>query len=111
MNKTQAPVEGATGAATLAVAGDMTVYGARERKEELLTALAASTELEVDLSAVAAIDVAGLQLLILLKREAAAQGKALRFSNHSPAVVDTIEFCNLAGPFGDPMLIVAQPAD
>ncbi|MCK0509619.1 STAS domain-containing protein [Aromatoleum buckelii] len=110
MTHTQAPSAGAAGAAALAVTDDMTVYSARARKEELLSALAASTELELDLSAVTAIDVAGVQLLILLKREAAAQGKTLRFSNHSPAVVETIDFCNLAGPFGDPMLIAAHSA-
>ncbi len=109
MQQTQA-FAGGTGATVLAVADDMTVYSARERKEELLSALTASTELELDLSAVTAIDVAGLQLLILLKREAAARGKALRLSNHSPAVVETIDFCSLAGLFGDPMLIAAERA-
>jgi len=110
MQQTQASSADATAAAVLAVADDMTVYSARERKEELLSALTASTELELDLSAVTAIDVAGLQLLILLKREAAARGKTLRFSNHSPAVVETIDFCGLAGLFGDPMLIAAEQA-
>lgn len=110
MPQTQTPVDGATGAAALVVADDMTVYAARERKEELLSALAGATALELDLSKVAAIDIAGLQLLMLAKREAIRQGKALRFANHSPAVVEIIDFCNLAGPFGDPLLIAEGPS-
>lgn len=110
MENTQLPPNGAT-SAVLALPDDMTVYTASERKEELLAALATSAELELDLSAVSAIDVAGLQLLILAKREAARQGKTLRFANHSPAIVELIDFCHLAGPFGDPMLLTAHGAD
>jgi len=91
----------------LALEGDLTIYHAAAHKAALLAALAASERLELDLSAVAEIDTAGLQLLILVKREAAAAGKSVVISGHGTAVCQAIDFCNLAAAFGDPMVIPA----
>jgi anti-sigma B factor antagonist len=54
------------------------------------------------------MDTAGLQLLMLLKREVLQQGKRLTISGHSPAVQQVLDFCNLVGVFGDPMVISAN---
>ena len=86
----------------------MTIYQAQAQKAQLLAALTAAEALDLDLAAVPEIDTAGLQLLILLKREVLQQGKQLTISGHSPAVRQTLEFCRLVGVFGDPMII---PAD
>lgn len=93
--------------ARLALATDLTIYHAAARKEELLKALAGTERLEIDLSAVADIDTAGLQLLILVKREAQRAGKQVVLTGHSTAVRQTIDFCNLAAAFGDPMVLPA----
>ena len=98
----------ASAAARLAILEDMTIYQAQAQKEQLLAALAASEALDLDLAAVPEIDTAGLQLLLLLKREALQQGKPLTIVGHSPIVQRVLDFCNLAGVFGDPMLISAQ---
>lgn len=92
----------------LAIADDLTIYHAQAQKSELLAALATTDHLDLDLGGVAEIDTAGLQLLILLKREVLQQGKQLTIRGHSPAVRRTLEFCRLVGVFGDPMII---PAD
>lgn len=85
---------------------EMTIYNAAEMKNRLLLALAeSSTALELDLSPVQELDSAGLQVLLLLKREAAAAGKTLYLSRHSPAVLDVLDLCGLAAFFGDPLLI------
>lgn len=84
---------------------DLTIYNAVAHKQRLLTALAAHPALELDLSGVAEIDTAGFQLLLLVKREAARQGKSAAIVAHSPAVRDTIDFFNMAAQFGDPMLM------
>lgn len=89
----------------LAVGEPMTIYQAPTQKERLLAALDAGPELEVDLSLVSEIDTAGLQLLIVLKREATKVGKQLSFRGHSPAVCEMLEFTRLSGYFGDPMVI------
>jgi anti-anti-sigma factor len=95
-------------ATRLALSGAMNVYDAVETKARLLTGLAESPELELDLSAVEEIDSAGFQLLILAKREANRQGKALRLVSHSAAVRDILDFYNMAAFFGDPVIIPAS---
>jgi len=91
----------------LAIVDDMTVYNAGVQKEQLLAGLENCNELEVDLSAVNEIDTAGLQLLILVKREARRLNKKAHFTSHSPAVREVIDFFNMAAQFGDPMLVPA----
>lgn len=92
----------------LAIVDDMTIYRAASQKELLLSVLEGCDQLELDLSAVHEIDTAGLQLLILLKREASARGKKLAFFGHSKEVQQVFDFLNLVGVFGDPMLISAH---
>jgi anti-sigma B factor antagonist len=94
-------------AKALRITDDLTVYHAADLKPRLLEALAACRTLELDLSQVGQIDTAGLQLLLLIKREAAVTGKTLRIAAHSPAVCDAIDFTHLAGYFGDPLVISA----
>jgi anti-anti-sigma factor len=87
---------------------DLTIYHALEQKNHLLDALAATDELELDLLQVGEIDTAGLQLLILLKKEAQRAGKSVRIVAHGQAVSAVIDFCNLAAEFGDPLIIPAR---
>jgi anti-anti-sigma regulatory factor len=87
------------------VQGNMTIYEAAADKPVLLGALAEATEIEIDLSAVAEMDTAGLQLLILVKRESLKAGKPLRLTGHSEASLDVLDRYNLAGYFGDPVVI------
>ncbi|HET6718930.1 MAG TPA: STAS domain-containing protein [Rhodocyclaceae bacterium] len=89
---------------------DMTIYHALEQKTLLLDALAEGRTLELDLSQVGAIDTAGLQLLLLIKREAGRAGKQLKLTGHSPSVRELIEFTQLAAHFGDPMVIPRNEA-
>jgi anti-sigma B factor antagonist len=91
----------------LSLTEDLTIYHALEQKTTLLDALAATTELELDLLQVGDIDTAGLQLLILLKKEAQRAGKRVAIVAHSQAVRSVIDFCNLAAELGDPLVIPA----
>lgn len=88
--------------------GELTIYTAGDTKVALIEALMASDNLEVGLANVTEMDTAGLQVLILAKREAARLGKRLALSQHSPAVTELIELYNLAGWFGDPLIIPAS---
>ena len=56
------------------------------------------------------IDSAGVQLLMLAKREAQARGGELHLCGHSPAVLDVFELLDLAAFFGDPLVMPAPPA-
>jgi anti-anti-sigma factor len=79
-----------------------------DQKQQLMAALDDAEALELDLSQVAEMDTAGLQLLLLAKREAGRQNKHLSIVAHSPVVRQTLDFCNLATFFGDPVIITAH---
>jgi anti-sigma B factor antagonist len=100
--------ETARGACRLRIEGEMTIYTAVEHKAALLDRLNACDELELDLSAVGELDSAGLQLLLVLKREADAQGRMLRLVQHSRALVEVWELLNMQAHFGDPVVIPAE---
>lgn len=95
----------------LALTEDLTIYNALEQKNVLLEALARVDELELDLLPVNEIDTAGMQLLILLKREALRLGKSVNIVAHSQAVRELIDFCNLATELGDPLVIPAAESN
>lgn len=73
--------------ALIAPEGAMTIYKARELKESLLLALKkAPGDITMDLSGVTDIDLAGLQLLLMLKQEAQRDGKSCVFRGHGPVI-------------------------
>ncbi|AMK76560.1 MULTISPECIES: STAS domain-containing protein [Methylomonas] len=90
---------------SLTIKDELTIYNAAEQKINLLVFLTAGDDLEINLANVTEIDTAGLQLLILIKREAAHLGKNLRFVMHSKAVLDVLELANLTGAFGDQVVL------
>jgi len=92
----------------LKLESDLTIYHALEQKTALLAALADSDVLELDLALVSQIDTAGIQMLILAKRESLRLNHSLNMIGHSPAVHEAIDFLSLGGYFGDPMVIKAQ---
>jgi anti-anti-sigma factor len=100
----------ATAVHRLPLTGELTIYTAAELKGRLLTALAAADPVEIDLSQVSEIDTAGLQLLMLAKREAAERGTPLTLTGHSHAVIECLDLCNLAAVFGDQVVISAPSA-
>lgn len=92
------------------IEGELTVFRVGELKQPLLRALLDAVELEIDLSGVTEIDTAGVQLLIALKRSAAATDRVLRLQGHAPPVVEALTLLGLAAYFGDPLLEPAQGA-
>lgn len=95
----------------LYLAGEMTIYNAAELKPTLLHALEQSEEIEIDLAGISEMDTSGVQLLMLMKREAAVAGKALKLAGHSPAVLEVFELLGLGNWFGDPQLLPADSSE
>lgn len=91
------------------LSGALTIQHVRGALPSLLDALARGPHIEFDLSAVSALDAAGLQLLMLCKREAARLGHRLELVGHSEVVVEQFELFNLAGYFGDPLYLRPAP--
>lgn len=84
----------------LTFSGGLTIFQAAERKPELLHALSqASRMLSLDLSGVDEIDTAGIQLLLLLRREAASRGLLLAVTAYSPAVLAAFDLLQLHAMF------------
>ena len=91
----------------LRIEGELTIYRAAELKDTLLAAVALHETLDLDLSAVAEFDTAGVQLLLLAKRAAAARGRTVRLVGHSTPVIDVFELLDLSHHFGDPIVLPA----
>ena len=91
----------------VSIAGALTIYEAANAKTALLEALQASAELEIDLSRVTEVDTAGMQLLLMTKREAARAERKVRLA-HSAASLEALDRYNLGAYFGDPVVISPQ---
>ncbi len=89
------------GRRTVAICGAMTIYEAAEHKRELLAALADGEGLAIDLSAVDEMDTAGMQLLVLARREAQRAGKTAALVASSMAAQEVLHQYQLAASFGD----------
>ena len=90
---------------TRTIAGELTIYTAANEKQALQEALDSTEELEVNLSQVSEMDSAGLQVLIVLKQEAARRRKKLHYSMHSKAVLEILEMSNMTASFGDQIVL------
>jgi anti-sigma B factor antagonist len=86
------------------LAGELSIYTAAETKAALADAMGEADEIEVDLAGVSEIDTAGLQLMLIIKRN---PGKTVRFINHPPSVLRLVDLANLGSALGDPMFIAA----
>ena len=98
-------VETNNGRHRLQIEGDMNIYSAPEIKRQLLDHLGSTAELEINLAQVGEMDTSGFQVLYLTKREAIKSGKVLRLTSHSSAVLEVMDLYNMAGYFGDPVVI------
>lgn len=90
---------------TQAISGELTIYTAATEKQHLQEFLETGDDLELNLSQVSEMDSAGLQVLILMKQEAARRNKKLRYSMHSKVVLEVLEMCNLTATFGDQVIL------
>lgn len=80
----------------LQVAGDMNIYVAAAIKEQLFElAPGSGADIEIDLSNVTALDTAGVQIMLMLRRLAHSKGVAFRLVSPSPAAVEVLELCGL----------------
>jgi anti-anti-sigma factor len=97
----------ASDTAVLRIVGEFTIF----RAAELMAALLATpAPREVDLSGVTELDTAGLQLLMLAKKNARAQKQEFHLVAHSPAVIEVFELLNVSAYFGDPLVMDSRAA-
>jgi anti-sigma B factor antagonist len=93
---------------TLSIEGELTIYTAAQHKDALVAFLNSGDDLELNLSQVSEMDTAGLQILIMAKKEAAVAGKSLRYSMHSAPVLEILELSRMASVFGDQLVFTGH---
>lgn len=81
--------------ATLPVTGELTIFTANEQKAALVSALGSADVLDIDLAEVVELDTAGLQLLLLARREATHLGKQVHLRAPSAAVLTALHVAHL----------------
>jgi anti-sigma B factor antagonist len=79
----------------LKLQGDFTIYAAADSKSELLAAVRDNPALHMDMTAVEEIDTSGVQLLLLMQREAKKTGHQLEITAASDAVKEVIHLFDL----------------
>tara|TARA_R110002167_G_scaffold23597_7_gene83768 strand:- start:7557 stop:7877 length:321 start_codon:yes stop_codon:yes gene_type:complete len=89
----------------MTLSGELSIYSAAEAKDRLLGALNGCRQMEINLSDIEEIDTSGIQLLVLLKREAKASDKVLTLVSHSAATLEVLELLRLESYFGDPLIL------
>ena len=97
-------VEQTGNSARVKLAGELTIYTAAEVKAALAEVMIKSGQIEVDLSGVTEIDTAGLQLMLIVKRNPESM---VRFVNHPASVLRLVDLANLGAALGDPLFISA----
>lgn len=75
--------------------GELTIYTAAELTAQWLPHLGATPRMALDLSQITEMDGAGLQLLLMVQREASRAGTELTLTGQSKAVTETLALCNL----------------
>lgn len=93
---------------TVKVTGEMTIYTASEIMQKLVTVADDEKKLECNVSAVTEIDSAGVQLLMLLKKERQRKGLEMSLTSHSDVVVEIFDLMGLTPYFKDPVLMTSS---
>jgi anti-sigma B factor antagonist len=79
--------------------GNLTIYDAQMVKENLLAALSDTQYLEIELSAISEIDSSGLQVLLLINREASEHEIMLKLVRPSEVIISLLRLYGLSHNF------------
>lgn len=90
--------------ARVVLAGELTIYTVAEIKAGLAEAMAQADEIEVDLSGITEVDTAGVQLLLIAKRN---PDRKVVFSKHPQSVLRLVDLAHLGEALGDPLVLDA----
>ncbi|KUL41404.1 STAS domain-containing protein [Actinoplanes awajinensis] len=74
---------------------ELTVVTAAEHRERLLATLGDGAGLRIDLSGIADLDTAGLQVLLVARNEGVRLGLPVEFADPSPAVAEVLSLTRL----------------
>jgi anti-anti-sigma factor len=78
---------------------ELTIYTASTANATIRDALAANESVAIDLSGVTEIDTAGLQILLVARKEAILRDRKVSFIGHNRIVIECLRLMNLANFF------------
>lgn len=87
------------------VSDELSIYTASALGEQITKKLSGAEKITVNLRQVTEVDTAGLQLLIAIKNLHSEYD--IEFVEHSPAVLEVLELCGMAGEFNDSVILSA----
>ena len=83
------------------ISGEMTIYEAEKIRAIFISILKTRKEIEINLSEVTEIDTNGIQIMYAIQKEAKNISKKIRWTNHSEAILKTINILNLGNSLGE----------
>lgn len=86
-------------ACRIRIEGDLTIYTATEVTQTIRECLLTNPAIVIDLNGVSEIDTAGLQVLLVAKKESLLRNRGLGFIGPSSVVSDCLRLVNLANFF------------
>jgi anti-sigma B factor antagonist len=89
----------------ITMTGELTIFTVSELWQSLQQPLSSGKEVQIDLLGVSEFDTAGIQLLMVAKQLVQKSSGSLCFLNHSQTVIDGLQLFDLAGYFGDPLVL------
>lgn len=96
--------ESARSSRDITISGELTIYTASEWRDRLISEMAGTDDIRLQLAEVAEIDSAGLQLLLAAKRLANGEGRQLELANPSAAVRGLFDLVRLNEQLGSDAL-------
>ncbi len=86
----------------------LSIRNATDAWKELYAYWTKYNNVAVDLSGVEEFDSAGFQMFLILKREAAREGRRFLLRNHSEALIKVLDIYGAIGIFGDKVQIAPE---
>jgi len=75
----------------ITIENDLTIYHVATLRERLAAQMATLEKITINMQAVKKVDIAGIQLLLAMKRSTERQGKPFHLDNAPPCVVNAVK--------------------
>lgn len=95
-------VDRKTGTRKVVLSGELTIYDAAALRDRVMALLKGAKQLQLDAEAISEVDLAGIQVLVALRRKGDAQGIPVEIMRSSPALTQALQLLALSSNFGLP---------
>lgn len=85
------------------LSGELTIYDATAFRDRLLALLSSTEHLSIDAQAISEVDLAGVQVLVALRNEAAQRGATFTLARAAPSLTQALKLLGLTATFHLPV--------